>query len=390
MGYEKPTPIQEQAIPQILLGRDVVGGAQTGTGKTAAFILPTLQRLSRERGIKALVVTPTRELAVQIEEVATVCARFTGHRVLAVYGGVGYAPQLKTLKKGVDLLVATPGRLLDLQNRGDLRLNKVEILVLDEADRMLDMGFWPDVRRILALVPAKRQNLLFSATISAEIDRIVGSTLDDPVKIEVGPKAAPVDTVDQAVYPVNGMQKSDLLVHLLKQEDLDRVLVFARTKHRADRVAKVLKRSSIPGAAIHSNRTQAQRQQALDGFKEGRYRVLVATDIVARGIDVDNISHVINYDLPNTPEEYIHRIGRTARAGNSGSAISFLAAEETPGLREIEGHIGETIRCEDVDGFRYAERIVPSETRVAKKVSRTVFNGGAMSRRPRRRRVRRG
>lgn len=390
MGYETPTPIQVQAIPHLLAGKDVVGCAQTGTGKTAAFILPTLQRLSGDRGIKALVVTPTRELALQIEEVAHSCARHTHHRVTAVYGGVGYAPQKAELRRNVDLLVATPGRLLDLQGRRDVDLSKVEVLILDEADRMLDMGFWPDVKRIIDLLPRRRQNLLFSATMSTAVLGVIRSSLADPVHIEIGQRATPVDTVEQAVYPVNAMQKAELLVRLLKEQKLDRVLVFARTKHRADRVCKVLRRSNIQGAAIHSNRTQSQRQQALDGFKRGKYRVLVATDIVARGIDVDNISHVINYDLPNSAEEYVHRIGRTARAGASGTAISLFAPEEMPGLREIEGHLGTALRCEDIEGFNYAPRFVPDSNRNAKKVSRTVFNGGAMSRRRRHRRVARG
>lgn len=377
LGYEKPTPIQAQAIPHLLAGRDVVGCAQTGTGKTAAFILPTLQRVSTGRGIKALVVTPTRELALQIEEVARSCARFTRHRVAAVYGGVSYGPQQAQLRRSVDLLVATPGRLLDLQRRGDVNLSSVEALVLDEADRMLDMGFWPDVRRIVKLLPGRRQNLLFSATMSAGVLQVIGSELANPVHIEVGPRAAPVETVDQAIYPVNGMQKTALLVRLLKQRELDRVLVFARTKHRADRLCKALQRSGVSGAAIHSNRSQAQRQQALEGFREGRHRVLVATDIVARGIDVENISHVVNYDFPNTAEEYIHRIGRTARAGMRGTAISLLSPEERLGLREIEGHIGRRLRCEDIEGFSYAERIVPDPGRAATKVVRTVYSGGA-------------
>jgi len=389
MGYECPTPIQQQAIPHVLEGKDVVGSAQTGTGKTAAFILPTLQRLSSKKGIKALVVTPTRELALQIEEVALLCARITGHHVAAVYGGVGYGPQRAALRKGVDLLVATPGRVLDLHQHRDLSLSGVEVLVLDEADRMLDMGFWPDVRRIIATLPARRQNLLFSATMSPTVLSVIGSALVDPVHIEVGPKATPVESVDQAVYPVSGMQKAELLVQLLEQKHLDRVLVFSRTKHRADRICKILKRNNINGAAIHSNRTQQQRQKALDGFKSGRYRVLVATDIVARGIDVEDISHVINYDLPNTADEYLHRIGRTARAGSSGTAFTFLSPEEIPGLREIEGHIGMTLRCEDVEGFDYRDRIVPDRNRAAKKVVRMAFNGGAMSRRGRRPRIKR-
>lgn len=379
MGYTEPTPIQEQAIPVALEGKDIVGCAQTGTGKTAAFILPLLQRMSRERGIKALVVTPTRELAGQIVDVARDCTRFTGQKVTAVYGGVGYQPQKETLRRGVDLLVATPGRLLDLQGRGDVDLSKVEVLVLDEADRMLDMGFWPDVKRIINLMPSKRQNLLFSATMSHQVLGVVGSTLNNPVRIDVAPSATPIEAIEQSVYPVGSTQKGDLLVRLLEERDLDRVLVFTRTKHRADRVCRTLSRKGIKGVAIHSNRTQSQRQQALDGFKNGKYRVLVATDIVARGIDVDNISHVINFDMPNKAEDYVHRIGRTARAGNDGTALSFLSSEETSSLREIEGLIGTTLPCEDVEGFDYDYRVVPSADRQATKVRKLAYNGGALS-----------
>ena len=388
LGYTEPTPIQEQAIPLALTGRDLLGCAQTGTGKTAAFILPALQLMGQRAGaggrksIGTLVVTPTRELAGQIEEVARECARYTGQRIAAVYGGVGYEPQLKKLRKGVDLLVATPGRLLDLQQRGDVDLSRVEILVLDEADRMLDMGFWPDVRRILNLLPPKRQNMLFSATLSRDVMRIAGPTLTDPARVEVAPSATPVEAVTQAVYPVAEVQKTDLLVRLLEEEKLDRVLVFTRTKHRADRVCRHLERSRIKGTAIHSNRTQAQRQRALDGFKDGTYRVLVATDIVARGIDVDSISHVINYDLPSQAQDYVHRIGRTARAGASGTAISFLAAEQAGELREIELMLGETLPCRDLDGFAYMQRLVPNPERTAKKLKpRLVYNGSRRRRR---------
>ncbi len=381
MGYERPTPIQAQAIPALLEGRDVVGCAQTGTGKTAAFILPTLQSLGSERGIKALVVTPTRELAIQVEAVARDCAKHTHHRTAAVYGGAGYGQQKARLSKRVDLLVATPGRLLDMQGRGDLDLSGVKVLVLDEADRMLDMGFWPDVKRIIDLLPKKRQSLLFSATMSREVLRVIESTLSDPVHVEVGPKAVPVDAVDQVIYPVNSMQKNQLLVEMLRQQrDLDRVLIFARTKHRADRICKVLRRGNIPGAAIHSNRSQPQRQEALAGFKNGRYRVLVATDIVARGIDVDNISHVINYDVPNAPEDYVHRIGRTARAGAGGTAITFFAPEDVLGLREIEQHVGTALRCEDLEGFEYNDRIVPDPERAARRASRSPFAAHARRR----------
>jgi ATP-dependent RNA helicase RhlE len=388
MGYKEPTPIQHEAIPQALDGKDIVGCAQTGTGKTAAFILPILQRLGKGRGVKALVVTPTRELAVQIEEVARECSRFTGHRSTAVYGGVGYQPQQKKLRKGVDVLVATPGRLLDIQGRGDVDLSKVEVLVLDEADRMLDMGFWPDVRRIIRLLPDKRQNLLFSATMSPRVLSVIGDTLTKPVHIEIETSAKPVEAVDQSVYPVNANQKAELLVELVKQNNIERALVFARTKHRADRICRSLKRSGIKAAPIHSNRTQAQRQKALDGFKSGKCHVLVATDVVARGIDVDNISHVINYDMPNDPEVYVHRIGRTARAGLEGTAISFMASEESMELRRVEGLIGNTIDCRDLEGFTYTDRYVPSPKREAKKVRRMAYNGGALSgkrrRRPRR------
>ena len=326
-------------------------------------------------------VTPTRELAHQIEEVGRSCARFTGQRVAAVYGGVGYEPQMKRLKRGVDLLVATPGRLLDLNNRRDVDLSRVEILVLDEADRMLDMGFWPDVRRILALLPEKRQNMLFSATLTNDIMRIAGPTLTAPVTVEVAPSATPVEGITQAIYPVAEVQKIDLLVRLLEEEKLDRVLVFTRTKHRADRVCKQLERSMIRGTAIHSNRSQSQRQHALDGFKDGTYRVLVATDIVARGIDVDSISHVINYDLPSAAQDYVHRIGRTARAGQTGTAFSFLAPEQASELREIELMLGAPLPTRDLEGFQYMARLVPNPDRTAVKPKpRLVYNGSARRR----------
>jgi ATP-dependent RNA helicase RhlE len=440
LGYTDPTPIQQQAIPVALTGRDILGCAQTGTGKTAAFILPALQltlrrpatettalddkigtpsnrdtdhesaatperpagtgrRRDRRRGggqathhaahvddaadhpIRTLVVTPTRELAHQIEEVGRACARFSGQRVTAVYGGVGYDPQLKQLRKGVDLLVATPGRLLDLHQRGSVDFSQIQILVLDEADRMLDMGFWPDVRKILGLLPPKRQNMLFSATLSKDVMRVAGPTLTDPARVEVAPSATTVETVTQALYPVAEAQKIDLLVRLLEEERLDRVLVFTRTKHRADRVCRHLERSHIKGTTIHSNRTQTQRQRALDGFKDGTFRVLVATDIVARGIDVDSISHVINYDLPSQAQDYVHRIGRTARAGASGHAITFLAAEQANELREIEVLLGGPLPCRDLEGFQYMHRVVPNPDRTAKKPKpRLVYNGSARRR----------
>jgi ATP-dependent RNA helicase RhlE len=387
LGYQDPTPVQQQAIPPALAGRDVIASAQTGTGKTAAFILPALQILGRRRGLRALVVTPTRELAAQIDEVSRACARHTGARATAVYGGVGYQPQARALHRGIELLVATPGRLLDLQQRGDADLSGVEILVLDEADRMLDMGFWPDVRRIIRSLPRRSQTMLFSATLSPRVDQVAGPILRDPVRVQVAPNARPVESVVQSIYPVNGAQKNDLLVRLLEERNLDKVLVFTRTKHRADRVCRHLERSRIPGAAIHSNRSQSQRESALAGFKRGTYRVLVATDIMARGIDVDGISHVINYDLPAVASDYVHRIGRTARAGASGTAISFLAAEETQELRAIEVLIGSTLPAEDIEGFSYQERLVPNPGRTAKRTPRVLYRGrganrGGASRKP--------
>jgi ATP-dependent RNA helicase RhlE len=368
MGYADPTPIQSGCIPLVLAGRDVIGCAQTGTGKTAAFILPMLQRIQARRGgIAALVVTPTRELALQIEEVAKAASRQTRHRVAVVYGGVGYEPQRRALQQGVDLLVATPGRLLDLAGQRHVDLSRVEILVLDEADRMLDQGFWPDVKRILALLPKRRQTLLFSATMSPEVLRVVGDTLDDPARVDVSPPATPIEAIDQRLYPVVGTQKSDLLIHMIAEHRLDRVLVFTRTKHRADRVAHTLERAGVRSAAIHGNRSQSQRVRALNDFKRGSCRVLVATDIVARGIDVDGITHVINYDLPNVPEDYVHRIGRTARAGKSGAAFTLLAPEEHDNLRDIEKTIGSIIAAgEDAAGFAYdASRVVPDPDRKA-------------------------
>jgi ATP-dependent RNA helicase RhlE len=376
MGYTRPTPIQRDAIPFVLAGRDVVGCAQTGTGKTAAFVLPLMQRVpARPGGPRALVVTPTRELALQIEGVAAEVSRLTKHRVAVVYGGVGYEPQTKALKRGVDVLVATPGRLLDLMERKVADLSNVEVLVLDEADRMLDMGFWPQVRKIIAAVPAERQNLLFSATMSADVMRIVASTLRDPVRVEVAPAMTPIEAIEQRVYPVGSQEKSRLLVHLIKEHGLDRVIVFTRTKHRADRVAKVLRQSGIACAAIHGDRSQSQRQQALDSLKTGRCKVLVATDVVARGIDIDDVSHVVNYDLPNSPEDYVHRIGRTARAGKTGTAVSLLAPEEHETLRDIEVKIGSVLDTHDAEGFAYAQqRLVPNPERAASRPVRTVYS----------------
>ncbi len=384
MGYTDPTPIQSEAIPHILEGTDVVGVAQTGTGKTAAFVLPMLQRTPTRQGVRALVVTPTRELALQIHEVVRDVSRHTGHRSAVVYGGVGLQPQIDKLRRGVDVVIACPGRLLDLHSRRAVDLSGVETLVLDEADRMLDMGFWPDVRRILGLLPERRQNLLFSATMSPEVLKVVESTLHDPVRVEVSPPTTPVDRIEQSLYPVCRTQKTDLLVKFLERREHTRALVFTRTKHRADRLSKQLERKGVASAAIHGGRTQGQRQRALEAFRSGRSPVLVATDVVARGIDVDEVTHVINYDMPNTPEDYVHRIGRTARAGASGTAISFLAAEEIAILTEIEKVLGSTLACEDLEGFQYAPREVPSAERGVKTAA------AAGSGRPRTRTGRRG
>ena len=361
MGYREPTPIQEAAIPEVLAGKDVIGCAQTGTGKTAAFILPTLQLISNERGVKALIVTPTRELADQIQEVAVACAKATRHRVAALYGGVSYRPQEEKLRRGVDLVVATPGRLLDMINRRSVDLSRVEILVLDEADRMLDMGFWPDVKRIMSNLPQERQTLLFSATMAPKTLDVISGALRRPVSVNIGRSATPVTLIDQSVYPVGSLQKTNLLIELLKERDMSRVLIFGRTKRRVDNLVRKLKNQGVEAAPIHSDLSQNQRQRTLAGFKDGRYRVLVATDIVARGIDVECVSHVVNFDIPSNPEDYIHRIGRTARAGEGGTAISLLSPEESRDLRDIENLIGQKLRREDLPGFNYTERLVPRE-----------------------------
>jgi ATP-dependent RNA helicase RhlE len=341
-GYSKPTPIQAQAIPHILRGKDMIGIAQTGTGKTAAFVLPVLQRISEKQRApvpgspRALVLAPTRELAAQIDQSFGIYGQFLRFRHTAIYGGVNQGPQVRALSRGVDALVATPGRLLDLMNQGYIDLNDVEFFVLDEADRMLDMGFANDVRRIVSGLPEKRHSLFFAATMSREIGELAGRLLSDPVQIEVAPQATPVEKIEQRIFFVDQKNKDPLLVGLLQGKCLKRVLVFTRTKRRADRVASVLSKNRIRAGVIHGDKTQNQRTQALNGFKSGRLKVLVATDIAARGIDVDDISHVINYDLPNEAESYVHRIGRTGRAGAVGTAYSFCAADERSFLREIE------------------------------------------------------
>ena len=377
MGYTEPTPIQLESIPLVLAGRDVVAAAQTGTGKTAAFALPLMQRLGRGNGKPlALVVSPTRELAQQIEKVAAVVGKHTGQRTCIVVGGVKYEPQVKKLKDGVEILVATPGRLIDLQQRGDLDLSEVQVLVLDEADRMLDMGFWPSVRRILAYLPAERQNLLFSATLSEDITNIVGRMLHDPAYVEIAVRGTTAEGVEQAIMPVEQSQKPELLAGILQRRGADRVLVFTRTKQRADMLETILVRMGIKVGVMHADRTQGARQAALEDFRAGKMEVLIATDIVARGIDISDISHVINYDVPENPEDYVHRIGRTGRAGASGYALTLVGPDEIVQLREIEYMLGKNLPIEDLEGFPYRDgRIIPFEGRPTTKKKRSVFGG---------------
>ncbi|HEY2890735.1 MAG TPA: DEAD/DEAH box helicase [Dongiaceae bacterium] len=341
-NYTQPTPIQTQAIPHLLAGRDLLGIAQTGTGKTAAFALPILQRLFEDKtpagpkGVRALILTPTRELAIQIGDSFRTYGKHLHLRQALVYGGVGQKPQVNALARGVDILVATPGRLLDLMGQGHIRLDAVQIFVLDEADRMLDMGFIHDVRRIAKAIRSTHQSLLFSATMPNDIADLAGSMLKDPVRVEVTPVSSTVELVDQRVLFVDNANKRALLTALLGEPGIERVLVFTRTKHGANKVAEHLERSKINADAIHGNKTQGARQRALENFRSGRSRVLVATDIAARGIDIDGITHVVNFDLPNIPESYVHRIGRTARAGASGTALSFCGPDERGFLRDIE------------------------------------------------------
>ncbi len=356
-GYSVPTPIQEQAIPSVLQGTDLIGCAQTGTGKTAAFAVPILQILSknksfdRKKKIRSLIVTPTRELAIQIEESFKAYGRYTGLTCTVVFGGVNQNPQTNALRTGVDILVATPGRLLDLMNQGFVSLKDIEIFVLDEADRMLDMGFIHDVRRIISALPQKRQSLFFSATMPPEIVRLAGSIVYKPVKVEVTPSASTVDIVEQFVYFIDRGNKNSLLLELLKGDKIKTALVFTRTKYGADKVVRVLKKKNISAEAIHGNKAQNARQKALSGFKAQTTRVLVATDIAARGIDVDDLEYVINFEIPNISETYVHRIGRTGRAGAKGTAISFCDAEEKEYLKDIEKLITKKIQVVDDHPF---------------------------------------
>jgi len=358
LGFTRPTPIQTKAIPPAMQGHDLLASAMTGSGKTAAFVLPILHRLAgRPRGTtRALILTPTRELASQIEEHVTLLGRHTQVSVASVIGGLGMRPQEQAFRRGVAVLVATPGRLLDHMRSGYAALLGVELLVLDEADRMLDMGFLPDVRRILRHLPARRQTLLFSATLPPPIVSLAREMLRNPVAIAVDPPTAPPSTITHAAYPVPAELKSALLVELVRRGEIRSVIAFTRTKHRANRLADYLVRNGVAAGRIHGNRSQTQRTQALGGFKAGKFPVLVATDIAARGIDVDALSHVINFDVPASPEDYVHRVGRTARAEAKGDAFVFVSPEEEPNVRGIERAIGTKMTRVRVPGFDYARR----------------------------------
>ena len=348
-GYTTPTPIQAESIPIVLQGKDLLGCAQTGTGKTAAFTLPILQLLvktqtqERRKKIRSLIVTPTRELAIQIGESFNAYGRHTGLNCTVIFGGVGQAPQVTALRNGVDVVIATPGRLLDLMNQGHLNIREVEIFVLDEADRMLDMGFVHDVKKLLAVLPKKRQSLFFSATMPPEIVSLANTILFHPLKVSVTPVSSTVDIIEQSVYFVDKVNKNSLLIELLKNTAIKTALVFTRTKHGADKVVNLLTKNNIKAEAIHGNKAQNARQRALSNFKAQTTRVLVATDIAARGIDVDELAYVVNYEIPNIPETYVHRIGRTGRAGANGTAISFCDAEERAFLKDIEKLIAKKI-----------------------------------------------
>ena len=353
LGFVEPTPVQERCIPLILQGRDVIGSAQTGTGKTAAFALPILSRLKERRGPRCLVLEPTRELALQVETAFQYYARFTEIEIGVVYGGVGYDRQKKLIQFGVDVVVATPGRLLDLQQQGLLRLDQIEILVLDEVDRMLDMGFLPDVKKIVQLCPTDRQTLLFSATIPPEIESLSAWVLREPEIVEIGVRRAVAETVTHAFYPVAAAQKFDLLVALLEQTHYESVIVFTRTKQAADEISDRLKALRHSVTVLHSDRKQSERTAALAGFKSGKYEVLVATDIAARGLDIAGVTHVMNYDIPLHPEDYVHRIGRTGRAEQAGDAFTLVTAEELKAMTDIEKFINQKVPRLRLDGFNY-------------------------------------
>jgi ATP-dependent RNA helicase RhlE len=374
LGYTTPTPIQQQAIPVVLEGHDLIGCAETGTGKTAAFLLPILRKLSdtRRPGVRVLVLAPTRELALQIQKNYGELNTVKNNRSVIVMGGANIKTQIADLRRGATVVIATPGRLLDLTERGALNLSHVEVLVLDEADRMLDMGFLPAIRRILSLVPSKRQTLLFSATLPPEIERLARSTMKQPQLIEVSPRGRAATLVEQTAYHVSVESKTALLLDLLERESFERVLVFARTRRSAERLSHILAARDHQVNRIHSDRSQPQREAALRGFREGRTRVLVATDIAARGLDVDSVSHVINYDVPAAPEDYVHRIGRTGRAGNAGQAITIVTPIDEVSLRAIERLMGKSVKRIVPDGFG-GRQTTMSATKPVSRTARPVF-----------------
>ncbi|MBB5211105.1 DEAD/DEAH box helicase [Microbulbifer hydrolyticus] len=379
-GYTKPTPIQEQAIPVVMRGGDVMAAAQTGTGKTAGFTLPLLHKLNageraRNNQVRALVLTPTRELAAQVFDNVQSYSQHLPMRHSVVFGGVKINPQMMRLRSGADILVATPGRLLDLYNQRAIKFDKLETLVLDEADRMLDMGFIHDIKKILRVLPPKRQNLLFSATFSPEIRTLAKGLVNDPVEIDVSPRNSTTKTVSQKLHPVDKSRKASLLCHLIKENGWHQALVFSRTKHGANRLAKQLEQSRIPAAAIHGNKSQNARTKALADFKSGKVQILVATDIAARGIDIDQLPQVVNFDLPNVPEDYVHRIGRTGRAGASGQAVSLVSADEAKQLWDIEKLIKKPIEREEIDGFEPDHQLPASGGKPGK--GNQVRRGGA-------------
>ncbi|MFU8805345.1 MAG: DEAD/DEAH box helicase [Bradymonadaceae bacterium] len=364
-NYEHPTPIQAQAIPPLLEGRDVIGCAQTGTGKTAAFALPVLQHLHEKPGPsgrrvpRVLVLSPTRELAAQIDESFKVYGAHVDVRQVVIFGGVSERPQISALQRGVDILVATPGRFLDLHGRDFIDLSQIEFFILDEADRMLDMGFLPDIRRVLKHLPSDRQNLLFSATMPPEVAKLARTFINDPVRIDVAPESTTVEAIEQEVMFVDKSDKTRLLIDLLVDRDVGQAIVFTRTKHGANRLCQRLDKSGFSAVAIHGNKSQNARTRALDGFRDGKIKILVATDLASRGLDVEDVTHVFNFDLPNEPESYVHRIGRTGRAGRSGASISFCDESEGGYLRDIEKIIGETITVDTEHAFHHAAAVPP-------------------------------
>ncbi len=365
MGYVDPTPIQLRAMPVVLAGKDVMGSAQTGTGKTAAFALPILTKLEKHVGLRCLVLEPTRELAAQVETAFRDFSRFMDVEIGLIQGGVGFGAQRQMLKRGVDVLVATPGRLLDLMGEGDVSLDSIEYLILDEVDRMLDMGFLPQVRKIVEKCPKNRQTLFFSATLPPEIANMTKWVLKDPEVIEIGQRRSPAETVTHALYPVAKDQKFDLLVALLERTNYDSVIIFSSTKIMADRIAHKLKDMKHAVAVLHADRTQRERMEALDGFKSGKYEVLVATDLAARGLDIHGVSHVVNFDVPTHPEDYVHRIGRTGRAQQVGDAFTIFAAEDLDHVRAIERFIGQSIPRLKVENFDYLYSAIFNESSIA-------------------------